>query len=393
MTLLRLSIVFAAILWSSIGNSQDSLTPLPWVGYTELQTNLPGGRHANVCTMRATLVKADGSERRRIAEDLVDDPNSWTQFVGWSPDGKLAIVSRGWQDPANAAWEEEHKTFRMEPGKWKLDSCLVDLDTGKVTNLTAVDRVSDYNGGLFFMPDGKTLGFTALIGTISKPFVMDLDGRNKKDVSGDGSGFAYGYSASPDGQLISYHENYQIYIANADGTGKKHIATGHNFNFGPTWSSDGQSLMFLSGEHYHSNPYLVKRDGTHLRKLVDLNGYRSYTLFLDVPDFHEGSSDLPVWAADGQSVFYSALVGSTTELYQITLEGKVTQLTHSKEGTLHYHIEPSADGKTLVYGKKQDGVRQLYVMKLADQSEVCITDLQVGQGAMWARWQRLAPPR
>lgn len=150
--------------------------------------------------------------------------------------------------------------------------------------------------------------------------------------------------------------------------------------------------MFLSGEHYHSNPYLVKRDGTRLRKLVDLNGYRSYTLFLDV-HFHEGSSDLPGVGCRWAVGLLGALVGSTTELYQITLEGKVTQLTHSKEGTLHYHIEPSADGKTLVYGKRQDGVRQLYVMKLADRSETRITDLQVGQGAMWARWQRLAPPQ
>ena len=392
MSFSRTLIAFVVILLVRVADAQDSTAPHPWIGYTELQTNLPGGRHANVRTMRATLVKADGTGCRRIAEELVDDPNSWTQFVGWSPDGKLAIVARGWQDPTNAAWEEEHKTFRMEPGKWKLDSCLVDLDTGKVTNLTAVDRVSDYNGGLFFMPDGKTLGFTALIGTISKPFVMDLDGHNKKDVSGDGSGFAYGYSASPDGRLISYHENYQIYIANADGTGKKHITTGHNFNFGPTWSSDAQTLMFLSGEHYHSNPYLVNRDGSQLRKLVDLNGYRSHTLFLDVPDFHEGSSDLPVWAADGRSVFYSALVGATTELYQVTLAGEVTQLTHSKEGTLHYHIEPSADGKKLLYGKKQDGVRQLNVMDLADRNETRITDLHAGQGAMWAHWQRSKTP-
>ncbi|MFN7892327.1 MAG: hypothetical protein ACK5OC_18670, partial [Pirellula sp.] len=33
----------------------------PLIGYTELQTNLPGGRHANVRTMRATVVRADGS--------------------------------------------------------------------------------------------------------------------------------------------------------------------------------------------------------------------------------------------------------------------------------------------------------------------------------------------
>jgi len=52
----------------------------------------------------------------------------------------------------------------MDEGKWKLDSCLVDLDTGKTVNLTAVDRVSHYNGGLFFLPQGRGFGFTALFG-------------------------------------------------------------------------------------------------------------------------------------------------------------------------------------------------------------------------------------
>jgi len=271
----------------------------PLIGYTELQTNLPGGRHANVRTMRATVVRADGSGRARIADELADETDAWTQFAGWSPDGKQAIVSRGWQDAENANWEQEHKTFRMEPKKWLLDSCLVNIATGKVSNLTAVDRVSHYNGGLFFMPEVKTLGsaaqatthrlgFTPLINGVSKPFVMDLDGRNKQDLSSTNAGFTYGYSASPDGNLISYHENYQVYIARADGSEKRHINTGHPFDFGPRWSPDGKWLLFLSGEHYDCHPHIVRADGTGLKKLADRAGYRGVTEFLDVDDFHAG---------------------------------------------------------------------------------------------------------
>ena len=83
------------------------------IGYTEFRANLPGGRHANVRTMRAVTVKADGSGRQLVAQDLIHDPDAWTQFVGWSPDGEQAIVYRGWQDPENAHWEEQHRWFRM----------------------------------------------------------------------------------------------------------------------------------------------------------------------------------------------------------------------------------------------------------------------------------------
>ena len=122
------------------------------------------------------------------------------------------------------------------------------------------------------MPNGKQLGFTPLINGRSTPYVMDLDCRNKRDVSGKSAGFAYGYSAAPDGQSISYHENYQIYIANADGSGKRHIRTGNPFDFAPRWSADSQWLLFVSGVRGKSNPYLVRRDGTGLRQLADLGG-------------------------------------------------------------------------------------------------------------------------
>jgi Tol biopolymer transport system component len=273
-----------------------------------------------------------------------------------------------------------------------LDSCLFDLSSGKLTNLTAVERVSHYNGGLFYLPNGRGLGFTPLIKGISQPFVMDLDGRNKRSVSGKDSGFTYGYSASPDGQLISYHEEYQVYIANADGSGKKHIQTGNPFNFGPAWSADGQWLLFVSGVRGHSNPYVVRRDGTGLRRLADLNEYQGWILFLDVPDFHEGSSDVPIWSADGKTVFYTAQAGKNVELFQATLDGRSDQLTRTPEGTLHYHPQPSPDGRWLAYGSKRDGVRQIYVMRLTDRSECRITNLKLGQAAVWPHWQPI-PPR
>lgn len=370
----------------------------PLIGYTELQTNLPGGRHANVRTMRATVVRADGSGRARIADELADETDAWTQFAGWSPDGKHAIVSRGWQDAENANWEQEHKTFRMEPKKWLLDSCLVDVATGKVSNLTAVGRVSHYNGGLFFMPEVKTLGsvaqatthrlgFTPLINGVSKPFVMDLDGRNKQDLSSTNEGFTYGYSASPDGNLISYHENYQVYIAKADGSEKRQINTGHPFDFGPRWSPDGKWLLFVSGEHYDCHPHIVRPDGTGLKKLADRAGYRGVTEFLDVDDFHGGSSDVPVWSVDSQSVFYTAKVGNNVELFQITLDGVNIQLTKTPDGTTHYHPTPSGDGRQLLYGSKRNGVRQLFVMTLADLGETQLTHHKIGFGAMWPHWQ------
>ncbi len=179
----------------------DSAPPQAFIGYTELRTNLPGGRFANVVTMRAVVAKADGSGRHVLAEDLTRDPNTWTQFSGWAPDGRTAIIGRGWESPENARWEEEHQTFRFTPDGWLYDMFLLDMATGTATNLTAIERVSFYNSGLFFWPGDPTkVGFQALIDGNSHPFRMDCYGKNKHDLTRDSKEFAYGFQRGPWGQ-------------------------------------------------------------------------------------------------------------------------------------------------------------------------------------------------
>jgi len=373
--------------WQIFAEEQNQ----PMIGFTELQCNLPGGRHANVRTMRAMVIAQNGTNKKELAPALVVDENTWTQFAGWSPNGRLAILNQGWQDSENATWEEQNKTFRMDAGKWRLDSYLWNIHENKGFNVTAVNRVSHYNGGLFFLPDGKGLGFTPLIQGVSRPFIMDLKGANKKDVSGSGGGFAYGYSASPDGGKITYHENYQVYIANADGSEKKKIDTGNPFNFGPRWSPDGKWILFLSGKHGASNPYVVQVDGTGLKKIADLGGYQGWILFLDVEDFHQGSSDVPVWSVNGKTIFHTSKIEDRVELCQTDLDGRTLQMTTSKPGTLHYHPQPSPDGTMLMYGSKRDGVRNLFIMDLKTKTETQITQLNMGRAAMWPHWQPMLP--
>lgn len=375
-----------------IAPAQDRPAEPPWIGCTVHRTDLPGGRFANVSTSRAQVVRADGTGRRPIGTSLADKRGAWTQFAGWSPDGRIAIVVRGWESVENAEWEETHKTFRFTPAGWLVDSWLVELATDKAENVTAVDRVSFYNSGLFFWPNDSTkLGFTALIDGVSKPFRMDRDGRRKIDLTKDSKGFAYGFSSSPDGSRIAYHENYQVYLADADGTRRVHVRTGHPFVFAPTWSPDGRRLLFLSGEHYDCHPHVAGADGAGLMKLADRAGYRGVVEFLDVPDFHGGSSDVPVWAVDGLAVFYTARVGESVELFRATLDGRAERLTRSAPGTLHYHPKPSPDGRWLAYGSKRGGVRNLYALRLddvpGDRREVALTTVRTGEAAMHAHWQ------
>src|SRR5262249_51110031 len=114
---------------------------------------------------------------------------------------------------------------------------------------------------------------------------------------------------------------------------------------------------------------VVASDGTGLRKLADRGGYRGVVEFLDVPDFHGGSSDLPTWSTDGVKVYYTAKVASNIELFRTTLDGRNEQLTHARAGSLHYHPTPSPDGKRLAIGANREGTRQLILFDLSNLSE------------------------
>jgi TolB protein len=359
---------------------------MPALGYTQHRTDLPG-RAANIFTMRAYTIGADGGRRCQVAPQLTQEANTWTQFAGWSPDGTRAILHRGWESDSNAAWEEENRTFRFDPGAWLMDCWLVDLASRKAVNTTAVERVSHYNTGLFFWPgDQDRLGFQALIGGESRPFSMRLDGRDKRDLSRQ-DGFSYGFNASPDGGRIAYHQDYQIYLADADGSQPQRVETGQPFNFVPLWSPDGKWLEFLSGEHYDCHPHLIQRDGTGLRLLAGRGGYEGVVPFLDVEDFHGGSSDVPCWSPDSRWVYYTAQIDGAVELMRVDLEGQIQRLSDSDAGVGHYHPTLRSDGAWLAFGATGDGVRQLYVSR-ADGTQIHpVTQVAKGHAAMHAHWR------
>ena len=349
---LSAALMATAVLSGALHSSPpDDSPPDLLIGYTEHRTDLPGGRHANVKTRRAVVVKADGTGRRVLAEELTREAGASTQLVGWSRDGKAARVSRYWKSDEVGKWEEEHKNFRTSGEGVRHDMYLVDLASGKATKETPIE--------------GKK---SALIKNL-----------------------VHGMSISPDGKRGTFEDpGYRLYLADADGSNAKEVNTGLRFHLMPSWSPDGAWVLFVAGEHYDCHPHVIKADGTGLRKLASRNGYRGVIDILDVYDFHDGSSDLPVWAPDNKSVFYTAKVGRNVELFRVPLDGKPEQLTETPAGSMHYHPAASPDGKWLAYGSKRDGVRQLYVMRLSDKKEWRITDLNKGHAAMWPSWQRVA---
>ncbi|MBV8968474.1 MAG: PD40 domain-containing protein [Verrucomicrobia bacterium] len=116
---------------------------------------------------------------------------------------------------------------------------------------------------------------------------------------------------SPDGTRIAYTDNYGEgrRIAVKDLTGDKTTIFKNlpsENAYGPTWSPDGQSLLFqiLSGSHW----------GLALITVKDAAVTR-----LKIPGADEEDVFSPAWSVDGQTVFCQDL----TDLFQVDLNGKI----------------------------------------------------------------------
>jgi Tol biopolymer transport system component len=355
------------------------------IGYTIHRTDLQG-YWANRATSRAFMVNGDGSGTTELAPELRSKPHQHTQFGGWSPDGRRAILYQMWDSPENGVWEDRHGRWRHSAEHWLQDLILLDMKTKKATNLTAVERVSFYNTGLHFWPENK-YSFSAMIGGQLRPYVMDRDGKNKKPVDA-GAGFIYGVSPSPDGKRICYHRDYRLYLADADGSNAQPVKDSNPFHFIPLWSPTGEWVAYLSGQHYNCHPHLVRPDGTGLRKLGDRGGYRGVMQPIDKGGTgHSERSDTHTWSPDGKWLYYTAKVGQAVELMRASPGGKIEQLTRSKPGVNNYLPQVSPDSKWVVFGSTRTGVRQLHLCR-ADGSEVYqLTKVEPGWGAFHASWR------
>jgi len=143
-------------------------------------------------------------------------------------------------------------------------------------NLKRLTHTLGYDGGPFFSPDGKQIGYRAyhpqtaadssdyralIAQNLVRPvrmdiWVMDADGSNQRQVTSLG-GASFAPYFHPDGRRIIFASNYKnprsrnfdLYLVNADGEGLEQITTNAEFDAFPMFSPDGRQLVWASNRH------------------------------------------------------------------------------------------------------------------------------------------------
>ncbi|MCB0162872.1 MAG: PD40 domain-containing protein [Anaerolineae bacterium] len=123
---------------------------------------------------------------------------------------------------------------------------------------------------------------------------------------------------SPDEQQIAFSSNrtgnFEIYIANADGSQLTQLTTDNRaFDEWPVWSPDGRQLAFVSDRTGNVDLFVIAADGTNLRQLTD-----------------DPADDWPAaWSPDGRHLVFASARDGNWNLYIVPITGgDAVQLTN-----------------------------------------------------------------
>jgi Tol biopolymer transport system component len=152
--------------------------------------------------------------------------------------------------------------------------------------------LADASGGMRWSPDGQKIAFTARSGKSSDVFVMNADGTGKQRLTSDPR-WESGLAWSPDGQRIAFDrgvgDNTEIYTMNADGSDQRRL-TSEAWGGDLAWSPLGNKIAFVSRRDGNAEIYVMNADGSGQRNLTrNTAGDRN-----------------PVWSPEGRRIAFES---------------------------------------------------------------------------------------
>ena len=138
---------------------------------------------------------------------------------------------------------------------------------------TRVDLRVEGNGPAF-SPDSKQIVYSGGLPNTNSLglMIVSADGGAPRQITTDNGGNA---DISPHGDKIVYQASdntghRQVFVINADGSGKKQLTHGSSNDGQPAWSRDGGSIFWRSDQNGTAwAVYVMNADGTNPRKLID----------------------------------------------------------------------------------------------------------------------------
>jgi TolB protein len=294
------------------------------------------------------------------------------------------------------------------------------ITTVENTPIPSLAAIFPHSGKIAYLYSTSDTGYYHRIHVLSDNRVIDIT-PNLPEIGG--------LAWSPGGEELAFHATKegksQIFAISADGNNLRQLTFGEEGSFSPSWSPDGEYIIFLSFQKdtldYRGLPtdqgYIMKSDGTELRQLQDnhdlavkaLSYRRDNFISISVPatiattrtyiissdgmiqrQFPEFTIDgIPIWSPNGESIVFSTIRSDCSGIV-------IMQMNDTNEQCLMIDemVPPlvyvsgaswSPDGKYIMFSSNLGGDWNIYVVR-PDGSELTqITNLAGDErGAAWS---------
>jgi Tol biopolymer transport system component len=259
------------------------------------------------------VMRADGSDVRRVSTGEGKTTCGW-----FLPGGKRVFFGSSHAHQKECPPRPDASAGYV----WPLDP--FDIYTANVDG-SGLKRLTSYNAYTaegILSPDGKKIVFTSMKDGDLEIYTMNVDGSDVRRLTNT-PGYDGGPWWSPDGKKIVYRAHHpqdeaqladyrqllsrnmirpsrvEIFVMNADGSDQRQVTALGGANFGPSWTPDGQKIIFSSN---HPAP----RSGNFDLYLVDAAATKAGPSALERITFESTFDGFPMFRPDGKQLIWAS---------------------------------------------------------------------------------------
>ncbi len=228
------------------------------------------------------------------------DPSNPTQVLPGNKIADIAISPQG-NRLVYRQGQNEVNIWRMS----LTDTSITDHPADRLISSTGID------GEPVYSPEGLKIAFLSNRSGIQEIWICDSNGSNIFQVTSLEKTFTNGPSWSPDGEFIVFDTIFErkqdLYIVNVEGGNPRRLTTHPDVDWLAAWSRDGEWIYFASHRTGKSQVWKIKPDGSGLKQLTQNGGLA------------------PLESPDGQTIYYAKDRSYPTSIWEVTVNGEKEQ--------------------------------------------------------------------
>lgn len=243
----------------------------------------------------------------------------------------VTVVVTATPAPATATSAPSTATPSTDTGSSSADSATSEGETGTdssgsttAESVELPEQMSPSPDATGPAADAGRLAFMGPYGNNFQVFVANADGSGLRMVS-DGQTESLFPSLSPDGTRVAYaasvgENDLDLIITDLESGESTSVTQGADLDNQPVWSPDGEQIAFISNRDGSFGIFVMDADGANIRRVTDLPS--------------QAFSPLGGWSPDGSKIVYGAETDSGARAIQIVdvESGEIEPLTnHSGE--------------------------------------------------------------